>query len=140
MAVEAGLFDQIDNGESPDPLSRVPQSIEEPIVVAVGVEIILHQQVELLLLLRGHIDTADVATLEISIETVFLTLSLMPLTGQFQLFEGFPVVVDQTIDTFKPSLEAFALAGTVLQAIVHTPELALCEVLLKTQIGLVCHL
>ena len=68
VAEKVGFFDHIGNGEPSDAFRRIFGSEEEPVVIAVGIEIILDKQVELPFLLRVDISPDHIATLKISID------------------------------------------------------------------------
>lgn len=99
LTKEGGLLDEVDNREPTNTFLLISYFKEEPVVVAVRIQIVLDQQVELLLVFEAAIGSAKVAALKIRIYAVFLEQDFL-LLG-FEFFEELPVVIDQRINTFK---------------------------------------
>lgn len=82
LGEEVGFFDEVDDGESAGSALGVGEAEEEPVVVAVGVEVVFDEEVVFVGLFGSVVGAAEVATFKIRIYPIFshlLTLSRLLL-------------------------------------------------------------
>ena len=137
MVEEIALFDQINNHKPSDPFASVSETVEKPIVVAVGIQIILDKQVVLRLFFAAHVSSTNVTAFKVRIDIISIN-SKRRFLLLFQLFIALPVVIDQRVDSFVPPLKGFAVSAVGLQLIVDAFELTFEKVLIQWQILAVC--
>lgn len=141
LAEKTCLFYQICYRKPPNTLLSVLHSKEKPIIVTISVKIVFNQQIVLSWLFRIQISPTNVTTLKISIDTILQCISRVScFSGMLlELFETFPIIVDQRIDALKPTLETFTIGFVGLQSVVNASELFLTEVVLQIQVIFVHH-
>lgn len=99
MLVEVTFFDDVDEIEPAWPFSCVADSEEEPVVVAVCIEIVLEYE----LVFFGFsgvgtsVGSAEVAAFEVRVDRIFFPGLGWECDFQLELVEGFPVVVQEQV-------------------------------------------
>lgn len=96
LVKEICIFDYIEKMEPSDSWKSVPEPEEKPDVVAVGVYIILDQEIVLGRLLLSCIEVSSTKVTALKIRVNIIPTSLV-LSRLFQLLEWLPVIVSHRI-------------------------------------------
>lgn len=75
LGEEVGLLDEVDNIEPSNPSLLIPESKEEPIIIAVGVKIVFHKQI---ILIHRYfcidVSTAEIAPFKVWVQPILLAV------------------------------------------------------------------
>lgn len=102
LTIETCFFNNIDNVKLCYSLIHISKPKEKPIIITISVKVILYDKVVLFwhLLLNSDKCFTNIAGFKIRVYAILNEMVLKQIYFNLELFKGFPVVINQRVNTF----------------------------------------